>query len=126
MEINRRKAYLCAVFIMLAFYIFIGFCVPYCHDDWDWGLEIGMDRWIHATLNSRYVGSFFIIIMTRSEIIKTFVIGLTMFAIPLLIERLSCKNRSLKRYLISNFLLLFIPKLMWQQTTDGVRRLLIT
>ncbi len=105
---------------MLIFYLFIAFCVPYCHDDWDWGLDVGLDRWLNATLNSRYVGSFFVIMMTRSEIIKTLVIAITMFMIPHLLVRVSDSERNLRSYLLANILILFIPKLMWQQTYGWV------
>ncbi len=105
---------------MLIFYLFIAFCVPYCHDDWDWGLDIGLERWLNATLNSRYVGSFFVIVMTRSEILKTLFIALTMFMIPHLLVKVSDSERSLRSYLLANILILFIPKLMWQQTYGWV------
>lgn len=105
-----------AMLILLLFYFYIAFCVPYCHDDWDWGLNIGLDRFLHATLNSRYAGNFFVIIMTRSVVIKNILLSLTLFLIPLLISKLCDRQESLAKYLAANVLMLIIPQLMWQQT----------
>lgn len=120
MNNNSRRVYIFSALIMLVFYMFIAFCVPYCHDDWEWGIQAGMNQWLNATLNSRYVGSFFVIVMTRSQLLKTLIIGFTLFSIPLLIDRIAGKELNVKRYIISNFLLLFIPKEMWQQTHGWV------
>ena len=120
MNNNSRRIYIFASLIMLVFYMFIAFCVPYCHDDWEWGIDAGINQWLNATLNSRYVGSFFVVIMTRSEFLKTLIIGLTLFFIPLLLDRIAGKELNVKRYIIANFLLLFIPQEMWQQTHGWV------
>lgn len=120
MTIRKRNPYLPVMLAIFLFYIFIAFCIPYCHDDWDWGLDIGLEQFLNASLNSRYVGSFFVILMTRSEIIKTAVIALTMFFIPLLISQLCDEERSLAKYLAANVLMLIMPKLMWQQSIGWV------
>lgn len=116
---QKRTGLYCAYGVMAAFYLFMAFCVPYCHDDWDWGLQVGMTQWLQATLNSRYVGNFFVIIMTRSAVIKTLVMALTLFFIPVLMTALSGKQ-SVERYLFSNLLILAVPQLMWQQTYGWV------
>ena len=109
MTIRKRNPYLPVMLAIFLFYIFIAFCIPYCHDDWDWGLDIGLEQFLNASLNSRYVGSFFVILMTRSEIIKTAVIALTMFFIPLLVSQLCDEERSLAKYLAANVLMLIMP-----------------
>lgn len=117
---TMHKLNIASQLVILLFYIFIAFCVPYCHDDWDWGLDVGITQWLHATLNSRYAGNFFVIIMTRSELVKTAVLALTMFLIPLLICRICDRQRSLAKYLFANALMLIIPQFMWQQTFGWV------
>lgn len=121
MENRREKIKLYIAYaIMAVFYLFIAFRVPYCHDDWDWGLDIGLAQWLEATINSRYVGNFFVVVMTRSEFVKTLVISVTLFSIPVLINALCGKKGGVLCYLISNILMLIIPKLMWQQTHGWV------
>jgi len=104
----------------LAFYMYIGFCVPYCHDDWDWGLDIGLQNWLHAALNSRYVGSFFVVAMTRAEWFKTLVIGLSMFLCPLMIAGMSGRRDGNIAFILANVFLLIMPQTMWQQTYGWV------
>lgn len=109
-----------SVFCVLCFYIYIAFCVPYCHDDWDWGLSVGMDQWLNAVYNSRYAGSFFVVAMTRSELFKTAVMALTMLFIPVMLVRLSGRRDKTTVFIIANVLMLIMPKLMWQQTYGWV------
>lgn len=101
-------------------YIFIAFCVPYCHDDWDWGLDVGLKQWLHAELNSRYVGSFFVIIMTRSEIVKTAIMAICLFSVPMMVSFLAVGRYDVKTYLLANLLLLAVPQKLWQQTIGWV------
>lgn len=121
MAAGRRPLSLKIAFvIMAAFYIFIAYCIPYCHDDWDWGLKSGIGQWLGATLNSRYVGNFFVIAMTRSEWLKTFLIAGVLFSIPLLMLMQGGRRLSLRRYLFANVLILILPRLTWQQTHGWV------
>ena len=103
-----------------AFYLYIAFCVPYCHDDWDWGLDVGLRQWLHAEVNSRYVGNFFVVVMTRSEIVKTLLMAACFFIVPLLITWLAAGRYDVKTYLFSNLLLLAMPQKLWQQTYGWV------
>lgn len=102
------------------FYLYIAFCVPYCHDDWDWGLDVGLRQWLRAEVNSRYVGNFFVVIMTRSEAVKTLVMAACLFAIPLLISLFAAGRYDTKAYLLANLLLLTSPQKLWQQTYGWV------
>ena len=71
------------IYILFAvFYLWLAAQIPYTHDDWDWGLEVGMQQWLTASVNSRYVGNFFEIIMTRSVFLKTVIMGGTFFLLP--------------------------------------------
>lgn len=106
--------------VTAAFYLYLAFCVPYCHDDWDWGLDIGLRQWLHAEINSRYVGNFFVVVMTRSEIVKTLVMAVCLFLIPLLISHFAAGRYETKTYLLANLLLLTAPQKLWQQTYGWV------
>ena len=82
---NRRHlSYYGLVLLMFCFSIFIAWCVPYTHDDWDWGRAGGITNWLTGVYNNRYVGTFFVIVMTRSRIIKTLIMAITMTCLPLL------------------------------------------
>lgn len=67
---------------------FIGILVlcylfPYALDDWAWGKEIGMERlgnWF-ADYNGRYAGNILVIILTRSNILKSLFLAATIVAI---------------------------------------------
>ena len=121
-----RKTHLiyCAIAI---FYFWMAAQIPYTHDDWDWGLDIGLHQWLHATVNSRYAGNFFEIIMTRSELVKIIVMGSAYFLVPFLLSHLAMKlipNASKKTrltlFLLANCLLLSMDRMMWRQTYGWV------
>ena len=120
MEKKESSVFRAVIFIVLCFYAGVAFCVPYCHDDWDWGLSAGLDQWLNAVYNSRYAGSFFVVAMTRSELFKTAVIALTMLFIPVMLIRLSGKKDKTLGFIMANVLMLIMPKLMWQQTYGWV------
>ena len=68
----------------LLFSLFLAWSVPYsATDDWLWGMEEGLGWWLGGTLNGRYGGNFFAVIMCRSQVVKTLVMGLVIFGLPL-------------------------------------------
>ncbi len=112
--------------LFLAFWLYLAYCVPYTHDDWDWGLDIGLRQWLTASLNNRYVGSFFVILMTRSVLAKVLILGGGMFAIPLLLALLAGPGEDGERrpflplYLAANLLTLLLPPRIWRQSYGWV------
>lgn len=111
----------------LVFYLWIAAQIPYTHDDWDWGLSIGMSQFLNATVNSRYVGNFFEIIMTRSELLKVLIMGFGYFLIPYFLSKLAVKTakRANARsevllFLIANCILLTMNRGMWRQVYGWV------
>ena len=68
--------------VFMAFCIWMAAQIPYTHDDWDWGISNGIEQLLGATLNARYVGNFFVVIMTRSKFLKTLIMGMGYFLIP--------------------------------------------
>ena len=123
---STRKQHL--VYCLFAvFYFWMAAQIPYTHDDWDWGLDIGLHQLIHATVNSRYAGNFFVVIMTRSELLKTFIMGSGYFLIPFCLSHFAAKlipntskNTKLMLFLLANCLLLTINRGIWRQTYGWV------
>lgn len=108
----------------LAFSLYLAASVPYsATDDWQWGMEEGIRWWLSGSLNGRYGGNFFAVIMCRSQVIKTLIMGLTIFALPLLMALLAAKGKQKK--VLPLFAagwagLLLIPPAMWQETYGWV------
>lgn len=96
--------------------------IPYTHDDWDWGSAVGVEQLLHATVNSRYAGNFFEVVMTRSEFLKVAIMGGSYFLIPFLLMRIAVKDRGvvepekqLLLFLLCNCLLLTMNLVMWRE-----------
>ena len=113
--------------IFAVFYLWIAFCIPYTHDDWDWGLPIGLEQLLTANLNARYAGNFFVVVMTRSQLLKTLIMGAGFFLIPYILSSLADrmrKNRSagkkLRDFFVCNVLLLSMDRWIWRQTYGWV------
>ena len=114
--------YIFIYLIIAAFYLWMAAQVPYTHDDWDWGLPIGMEQFLHATANSRYVGNFFEIVMTRSEFLKTVIMGTTYFLIPYLLVQIAAAEQGIVEpgqklllFLLCNCMLLTMNHIMWRE-----------
>ena len=112
----------------LAFYIWMAAQIPYCHDDWDWGLPIGIQQLLTANLNSRYAGNFIEVALTRSLFLKDLTMGLVLALLPYstaaLVTRVfygtEWKTRLLLPMLMGNILMLTVPLNIWQQTFGWV------
>lgn len=119
----RRPAYALVLALLLAACLWIAWRVPYTHDDWDWGLPKGLQWWFSGEMNNRWCGSFFVIVMTRSQLAKTLIMGLTMFAIPLLAAAAATFRHSENRFsftLLGCGALMAMPLISWQQTYGWV------
>ena len=111
----------------LIFYIWLAAQIPYTHDDWDWGLDVGIQQLLTANINSRYVGNFFVIIMTRSKLVQTIIMGAGFFLLPFLLSETVfgkstrwTKADKLNGFLLSNALILSMNISIWQQTYGWV------
>ncbi len=128
--LTKNKFYLASIFLMLLFYIWIAVQIPYTHDDWDWGLQLGMKHLLTADINSRYMGNLIEVILTRSTILKTFVMGIVFTLIPMTITIFTCKllilneeNADLIRamlFMFSNLMIMLLPKDIWRQTNGWI------
>ena len=101
----------------------IAWNIPYTHDDWDWGLEKSWELWRSGAMNSRYGGTLFVLIMTRSPLFKTLVMGSVLFLLPLLCSLLASPGRRDARFplaLLAGAFLFAMPMLSWRQTFGWV------
>lgn len=123
MQSKKRVIHCIALTAVYASCLYIAWNVPYAHDDWDWGLDIGFDRWLSGELNNRYIGTFFVLVMTRNPLIKTAIMGSVMFLIPLLSARLAdggYPERRFPLFLACTGFLFAVPMYTWNQTFGWV------
>lgn len=97
--------------------------IPYTGDDWDWGLDIGLQHLLTADINSRYAGNFLVVVMTRSHLLKTLILGSCFFLIPFLMTVIVMPGKlgenwagSTAVFLCCSCLILSMDKTIWQQT----------
>ena len=109
--------------LVAAFYFWLVTQIPYTHDDWDWGLDIGLTQLFTANLNARYAGNFFEVVMTRSEFLKTLIMGSGYFLLPMALSAAAwhhCKAKGpgirLLFFALANIFILSMPRAMWQLT----------
>ena len=134
---SRHKLLFFSVIIALVFYLWVAAQIPYTHDDWDWGLHIGMQHLLKADINSRYVGNLIEVILTRNSEIKTIVMGVVFMSVPLMASFLGgslaeSKDNSesnnandvdfLQTFLFffSNSILLLLHRNVWRETNGWV------
>lgn len=115
-SIKRYEA--AAIAVCSLAWLFIAFNIPYMHDDWDWGIKNGIFHLVHADLNSRYMGNLFEVLMTRSVILKTLILGICYSLIPFLsvyLHKVKDQGRS-AAYLIVSVLIFSLDHEMWSET----------
>lgn len=100
------------------FYLYLFSQTPYVHDDWDWGLSVGIEQLVTANINSRYTGNLLIVLMTRSRIFRDLFMALVAAAIPLYLVKLSGLNGKLGAvvFLLMNTVILTQDPAIWKQT----------
>lgn len=120
----RWNPYRLTYVLFLIFYLWMAAQIPYTHDDWDWGISNGIEQLVHATLNARYVGNFFVVIMTRSQILKMLIMGFGIFLLPYGLAVYAVQDRTeqrqLRAFLLCNILLFMMPREIWRQTYGWV------
>lgn len=124
LQANRRRM-LALYGLVAVFWLYIAWNVPYTGDDWDWGLDIGLTHLRTADINSRYGGNLLVVLMTRSKIFQTLLMGLTFFGIPLGMANLANRGKNgpwqkILTFLAANGLILTMDREIWQQTYGWV------
>lgn len=123
MSRGKKLVWWGVLLLFLAACLYIAWKVPYTHDDWDWGLPVGLERLKSASLNSRYAGTVMVLAMTRSQLFKTLTLGGGMFLIPFLAARLAAEDRRQEWAVLTaagGAALFSMPMLSWQQTFGWV------
>ena len=116
---------------MLFVYLWVAAQIPYTHDDWDWGLQLGMQHLLSADINSRYTGNLIEVMITRNTALKNITLGLVFTLIPAAIAifagkiSLSGEERSADLirtilFLFSNFMIMALPIDVWRQTNGWI------
>ena len=127
MNQNKKLRLDMAVYFLFALFVFwMAAQIPYTHDDWEWGIGVGMRHLLTADINSRYAGNFFMVVMSRSEVLKTVIMGTFFFLLPWQLASLAAgrgEGRTEKRvfyFLIAIGLLFTISREVWQQTCGWI------
>lgn len=122
MSRGKNAARWAVLAVFLAACLYIAWKVPYTHDDWDWGLPVGVERLVTAGLNSRYGGTALVLAMTRSQLMKTLVMGAGMFLVPWLAARLTTEDAGERAVWTAagGAALFSMPMVSWQQTFGWV------
>ena len=125
----RRRITLTVLALLLAFWMFVAWSIPYNPiDDFQWGMEDGLRWWLGGLLNGRYVGNLFSILMCRFQLGKAVIGGGTMFLIPVLSAVLAARGdetRFLPALLLCNSCVLLMSDIMWQSVYGWVSGLSI-
>lgn len=108
----------------LVFFLFLAYATPYSPlDDMQWGMEEGLRWWLGGLLNGRYVGNFFAVILCRSFLVKTLLMGLGMFSLPLLMALVARWGKGfplLPAYFFCCGGLLLMPPIIWKDVFGWV------
>ncbi|MBC2292219.1 hypothetical protein HCC36_03160, partial [Listeria booriae] len=104
-------------FLVFLFYMYIAYRTPLTHDDWNWGMNVGMERFHNGfkDYNGRYFGNYTELLITRIGWLRILLMGLfgsLMVVLPALIS----KTTSIGVYLLSFLLFLTVPANMFAQT----------
>ena len=125
---GRSLVYIVSIAIALVFYTWLSYQIPYTHDDWEWGISTGIEHITTADINSRYAGNLLEVLVTRSEIAKTLIMGIVFTAIvftaslsALLFNGKPVEEKKfLGVFLAGNALFLCIPMIIWNQTNGWI------
>lgn len=117
-QIKKRKLNTNLIIFVSAFVFlfFLCYLFPYTGDDWAWGGSLGIDRLnnFFKNYNGRYLGNLAVIALTRSNLLKTSVMSITLFIISLISYRIAGENRR-EAFTIFFFALLATPRLVFRQ-----------
>ena len=106
----KNKKYL-ILFFALALLCWL---FPYTGDDWAWGSSIGIERLstMFEGYSGRYLGNFIVLLLTRSNILKTAAMALTITAVVKCVEVIGKTGYS---FCYACLMLLLTPKLIFRQ-----------
>ena len=120
-KINVRWLIYAAAF---AVFFYIGYKVPYCHDEWQWGLDERIELMKNGfkDYNGRYLGNLLALLITRSVIAKALVLAVgVVWLLDVMYRNVCFKEESRKKentflLLGAIFFLLSLPATLFQQS----------
>ncbi len=106
---------------LLSVSLFIAFAAlaylfPYTGDDWYWGSQFGLDRlsdWFRD-YNGRYAGNLLVLALTRSKLLSSIVMGVSLVCVCLL-PKLFAAAKGFTAYAFSTLLFLLLPREIFAQ-----------
>lgn len=104
-------------FFVFLFYLYLSYCTPLTHDDWTWGIRLGMNRFYDGfkDYNGRYFGNICELIITRVDWFRFLIMGVfgaAIVVLPLLIV----KTTKLTIAFLSLLLMLSVSSDMFSST----------
>lgn len=121
--LTKAARYAITAGLFLVFF-YIAAKVPYCHDEWQWGLDerIKLMKNGFKDYNGRYLGNILALIITRSIPAKALIISAGSISLFYILFKCSGtasakgdRNQSVFFMLVTVFLLMTIPRSMFQQ-----------
>ena len=86
-----KKKWINLIVILFAFFgfVYIMSTIPFCSDDWAWGASVGAQRLAShfRGYNGRYLGNLLILLLTKSNFIKTIGMAVVSFSVIYLIYK---------------------------------------
>lgn len=105
------------IFVILFIFLFgLAYLFPYTGDDWAWGGSLGTER-LHnhfRDYNGRYLGNLLVIAMTRSNLLKAFVMSGVITGLLYLIFK-TVKQRSTAVFLFAAVGFFALPRYIFRQ-----------
>ena len=116
--IDKKAQKRCMITYAVIFVVLFFLCMlfPYTLDDWAWGGQIGLNRlstWFD-NYSGRYFGNLIVLALTRSNLLKSFVMSFCITGIAVLIDKLTGKQKNGVFIILS--LLIFMPVSLFRQT----------
>lgn len=114
MKNKKQVLMVCSVFVV---FCILTYFFPYSNDDWAWGGSVGLERLsiFFANYNGRYLGNLLVILLTRSNIVKTLFMSLVYTGIVFTIKNIVNKKDN-KIVYICTALIFLMDKVLLRQT----------
>ncbi len=117
MSKNKRVINFLAVFFTFALFVYIMYTIPFCSDDWSWGGSVGLERLQShfSGYNGRYLGNLFVMLLTKSNVLKTVGMAVVSFSVVYLVYKF-IDGKDIFYFFLSLLLLFVMPSNIFRQT----------
>lgn len=109
---DKKKTY---IILFLLFFV-LCYLFPFSHDDWAWGASYGIERLKtnFDAYNGRWAGNLLVLLLTRSNLIKTIVMSFSLTVITYFINEITNSKNKNSLFLII-LLMVSVPYLILRQ-----------